>query len=69
VSVVGFDNLPESALAAPPLTTVNQPIRAMGRHAIEMLITLIRGEQPDTAHLTLATELVIRQTTARNGTR
>ncbi len=69
LSVVGFDNLPESALAAPPLTTVNQPIRAMGRHAIEMLITLIRGGAPDTAHLTLATELVVRQTTAQNGTR
>ena len=66
LSVIGFDNLPESALASPPLTTVNQPIRAMGRHAIDMLIKLIRGEQPGTAHLTLATELVIRQTTARN---
>ncbi len=52
-----------------PLTTVNQPIRAMGQHAIEMLIKLIRGEQPDTAHLTLATDLVIRQTTAQNGIR
>ena len=69
LSVVGFDNLPESALATPPLTTVNQPIRAMGRNAIEMLIKLIRGEAPDTAHLTLATDLVIRQTTAQNGTR
>jgi LacI family transcriptional regulator len=69
LSVVGFDNLPESALAAPPLTTVNQPIRAMGQHAIEMLIKLIRGEHPPTAHLTLSTELVIRQTTARAGAR
>ena len=69
LSVVGFDNLPESALATPPLTTVSQPIRAMGHRAIEMLIKLIRGDAPDTAHLTLATELVVRQTTAQNGTR
>ena len=69
LSVVGFDNLPESALTTPPLTTVNQPIRAMGRNAIEMLIKLIRGETPGTAHLTLETDLVIRQTTAKNGTR
>jgi LacI family transcriptional regulator len=63
LSVVGFDNIPESALNSPPLTTVNQPIRTMGQRAIELLVQLIRGEQPDTTHLTLATELVVRGST------
>jgi LacI family transcriptional regulator len=63
LSVVGFDNIPESALATPPLTTVEQPIREMGRRAIELLIRLIRGEQADDTHLTLPTELVVRQST------
>ena len=45
LSVVGFDNIPESALCAPPLTTVEQPIRKMGERSIELLLSLIRGER------------------------
>jgi LacI family transcriptional regulator len=60
LSVVGFDNIPESALSTPALTTVAQPIRQMGEQSIHLLIQLIRGEAPETTHLTLATSLVIR---------
>jgi LacI family transcriptional regulator len=63
LSVVGFDNIPESALCAPPLTTVEQPIRKMGERSIELLLSLIRGERPQATHITLATNLVIRQST------
>ena len=63
LSVVGFDNIPESALCAPPLTTVEQPIRKMGERSIELLLSLIRGERPQATHITLGTNLVIRQST------
>ncbi len=63
VSVVGFDNIPESALCTPPLTTVSQPIRQMGARSIELLIRLIRGEPAEHTHVTLATELVVRGST------
>ena len=63
LSVVGFDNIPESALCAPPLTTVEQPIRKMGERSIELLLSLIRGEKLPATHITLATSLVIRQST------
>jgi LacI family transcriptional regulator len=63
LSVVGFDNIPESALCTPPLTTVSQPIRQMGERAIELLLRLIRGEPADVTHITLATSLVVRNTT------
>jgi LacI family transcriptional regulator len=63
LSVVGFDNIPESVLATPPLTTVEQPIRTMGSAAIEMLIELIRGNPVSTTHLTLPTRLIERGTT------
>jgi LacI family transcriptional regulator len=65
LSVVGFDNVPESALCTPPLTTVDQSIRLMGLRAVEMLIQLIRGEDVPKTHVTLATKLVVRQTTGR----
>ena len=63
LSVVGFDNIPESALCVPPLTTVEQPIRKMGERSIELLLSLIRGERPQATHITLATNLVVRQST------
>jgi LacI family transcriptional regulator len=63
LSVVGFDNIPESALCTPPLTTVDQPIREMGRRAIMLLIRLINGEEPGETHLTLDTSLVVRRST------
>jgi LacI family transcriptional regulator len=64
LSVVGFDNIPESALCNPQLTTVSQPIRTMGERAVEMLIRLIREQPVEQTHLTLATELVVRGSTA-----
>ena len=63
LSVVGFDNIPESALCTPPLTTVNQPIRQMGEQSIHLLLQLIRGQTPTQTHITLATSLVTRQST------
>ena len=62
LAVVGFDNIPESALAHPPLTTVDQRIRQMGREAITMLVTMITGEEAlKSLHVNLDTTLVVRQ--------
>jgi LacI family transcriptional regulator len=63
LSIVGFDNVPEAALATPPLTTVEQPIHAMGAHAIDLLIKLIRHEPVESTHVRLTTRLVVRQST------
>lgn len=63
LSVVGFDNIPDSALSVPSLTTVDQPIREMGRCAVDMLINLIRDKPIESTHVTLATRLVVRQST------
>jgi len=60
---VGFDNIPESALCSPPLTTVEQPIRTMGQRAVQLLISLIRDEPAEVTHVTLATKLVLRHST------
>ena len=62
LSVIGFDNVPESALASPPLTTINQPIQQMGVAALGLLIDLIDGKERD-AHVRLPTELVLRGST------
>ncbi|MBC2932867.1 LacI family DNA-binding transcriptional regulator [Nocardioides sp. zg-1228] len=67
LSLVGFDNIPESALSEPPLTTVAQPIREMGRDAVSMLLGLIEGREPADVHHTLGTELVLRRSTRALG--
>jgi LacI family transcriptional regulator len=64
LSVVGFDNIPESVVADPPLTTVQQPIRQMGEQATAMLLDLISGEPVPDTHVTLSTSLVPRASTA-----
>ncbi|HLS25758.1 MAG TPA: LacI family DNA-binding transcriptional regulator [Beutenbergiaceae bacterium] len=63
VSVVGFDNIPEAVLAAPPLTTVDQPIQQMGEHALTMLIDLLAGAEVD-EHIRLPTRLLVRDSCA-----
>jgi LacI family transcriptional regulator len=64
LSVVGFDDLPMSRWSSPPLTTVRQPLAEMGRVAAEMLVTLIEGLPLPSKSLELATELVVRGSTA-----
>ena len=63
LSVIGFDNVPESALASPPLTTINQPLQEMGAAALRLLVDLIDGRERS-AHLRLPTELVVRASCA-----
>lgn len=41
LSIVGFDDIPFSALSTPGLTTVHQPIEAMGQHAASALLDRI----------------------------
>ncbi len=63
VSVVGFDNVPESALGEPPLTTIEQPIQQMGREAVRLLLELIDEPTLAPARIVLPTRLVVRQST------
>ena len=60
LSVVGFDNVPESALCDPPLTTIDQSIQQMGYDAVGLLLSLIEGAPVDTMQITLPTRIVVR---------
>ncbi|GAA2786267.1 LacI family DNA-binding transcriptional regulator [Crossiella cryophila] len=58
VAVVGFNDIVTAQHTQPALTTVRQPIEALGREMTRMLIRLINGEQPTS--LILPTELIRR---------
>jgi LacI family transcriptional regulator len=61
LSIVGFDNIPDAALATPGLTTVDQSIREMGILATQMLVKLIKGETLENPVVRTSTRLVIRE--------
>lgn len=61
VSLVGFDDLPVSAFMMPPLTTVRQPARDIGRIAVQGMLALIEGRTPDLAAPPL--QLIVREST------
>ena len=63
ISVVGFDDIPESQLVTPQLTTVCQPGYDKGRHAADSLMKLIT-DQDNPGHIVLTSKLVVRGTTA-----
>jgi LacI family transcriptional regulator len=64
VSVVGFDDSEAARLLSPPLTTVRQPLCEMGRVALRTALRLAAGEELESHHVELATELVVRSSTA-----
>jgi LacI family transcriptional regulator, repressor for deo operon, udp, cdd, tsx, nupC, and nupG len=61
--VIGFDDIEMAAFSEPPLTTIRQPRREMGRMAMASILSSIRGEPPRRSSA-LAGELVLRRSTA-----
>lgn len=64
LSVVGFDDTSLARMSSPPLTTVRQPLREMGAAALRTALRLADGEKVESHHIELATELVVRASTA-----
>jgi DNA-binding LacI/PurR family transcriptional regulator len=65
LSVVGYDDSALMNCTDPPLTTVRQPIEAMGRAAIDLLVGQIAGGAVTHDELRFEPELVVRGSTAR----
>ena len=67
VSVLGFDDVLIASTNNPPLTTIHQPLRAMGQAAATTLLGLIRDElpHPHPAVITVYPKLVIRESTGQ----
>ncbi|TNM67919.1 LacI family DNA-binding transcriptional regulator [Streptomyces sp. NP160] len=72
VSVVGFDDVPESAHFLPPLTTVRQEFSELGRTALRQVLRMVEGDgalgdagaEPAVRSVQLQPELVVRRSTA-----
>ncbi|MBP2705144.1 LacI family DNA-binding transcriptional regulator [Microbispora sp. RL4-1S] len=64
VSVIGYDDSALMNCTDPPLTTVRQPIDAMGRAAVELLVAQIEAAAVPGDELLFEPELVVRASTA-----
>ncbi|PFG65252.1 LacI family transcriptional regulator [Propionibacteriaceae bacterium ES.041] len=62
LSVAGFDDVPEAAAHVPQLTTVRQPLAAMGAEAVRLLLAMLDGAPYE--HVRMPAELIVRDTTA-----
>ena len=60
VAVVGFEDSPSAAHTDPPLTTVHQPVEAMGREMVRLLLARIGGASLEEPLVVLPTHLVVR---------
>jgi LacI family transcriptional regulator len=61
LSIVGFDDIPQAAHVHPPLTTVRQPLEAMGRTAANLLLKYIANPAAEVERIELPTELIVRE--------
>jgi DNA-binding LacI/PurR family transcriptional regulator len=64
ISIVGYDDLPESRFFEPPLTTVHHDFAQQGERCVKVLLRMIDREPVEGSLQLLRPELVIRESTA-----
>lgn len=67
VSVVGFDDIRFAKHVSPALTTVAQPMDAIGAEAVRVLLDIFAGKAETLQQVTLPHRLVVRESTAAPG--
>jgi LacI family transcriptional regulator len=50
MSIVGFDDMEFTSLLMPPISTLRQSARDLGRKGVEMLLARLAGDAPSTVH-------------------
>ncbi len=64
ISVIGFDDIISAAFYRPSLTTIRQPLRAMGTAGAELLLKRIaHPESPEPDEIVMQPELIVREST------
>ena len=63
MSLIGFDDMPESAYLDPGLTTVAQDFDQVGTRSLELLVKLINREKLPSRRVAIEPGLIVRQST------
>jgi LacI family transcriptional regulator len=61
VSVIGFDNIPQTAAMFPAVTTIAQPTAELGTRSVELLLSRIKNRSVSPERLVLSTKLIERE--------
>jgi LacI family transcriptional regulator len=65
LQIIGFDDIPQSGLLFPPLSTIRQPAYDMGKEAARLLLKLIKKEKIDQRNVLMPVTFVERLTTRK----
>lgn len=65
VQIIGYDDIPQSSLLFPALSTIRQPAYEMGKEAAALLISIIKKETVEKKHIKLPVTYINRETTRR----
>ncbi|AYF98191.1 LacI family DNA-binding transcriptional regulator [Protaetiibacter intestinalis] len=64
LSLVGYDDIPLAKWVSPRLTTIRQPLRRMAEEATRLVIRMSEAPLESVPRMDLATNLVLRESTA-----
>ncbi|EKM29546.1 periplasmic binding s and sugar binding domain of LacI family protein [Vibrio harveyi] len=62
ISVIGYDNIELAEYFSPPLTTIHQPKRRVGKNAFEILLERIKDKEHEKRVFEMQPEIVVRNT-------
>jgi len=65
ISIVGFDDIPEAAHFAPPLTTVRQDFVSLGRDAMVAVLAVLQDEESGLPPAPREPQLIVRESARR----
>jgi len=63
IAICGFDNIPETELTIPPLTTIDTKFKEIGKEAVKLAIKLYQEGIEDIQDVVIEPELIERKTT------
>lgn len=66
IAITGFDGIADSAHTHPPLTTLEQPVYAIARQLVSMLIALINNDMLEKRQVKIRPKLLLRASTGEN---
>ena len=65
LQIIGFDDIPQSELLFPSLSTIRQPAYEMGKEAAKLLLALMKNENIEQSAVQMPVTFIERQTTRK----
>jgi LacI family transcriptional regulator len=67
ISLLSFDDAPWMSVLRPGISSIHQPVEAIGRAIWNLLHRQLQGENPEIVHLRMRADLRVRESTGAAG--